>query len=277
MSDDLVMLTGDRNLGVRLRHMSWDAILSKYEGEQRLRVLHQIEDAPKPDWWPIGAQSYALGKTIRNEDLPQWDTGDEAMRGGPPAEGISVLPDPAESSDLDASQRQGSGKTGASAGPSRPGGAKSNGPTGVVEDLSGTMPRQPGKTPAQGRSGDDLFFRMPVNRAWSPTGFRLRQGTKIIILAGEHAEAAAPADPRATHHRVRPEGVAGKLPRLPYPHLPALSLVGRIGNGPVFAVGGGLQMPVTPEQDGKELSLGINDDNVADNAGHWGIRIAILP
>jgi hypothetical protein len=58
--------------------------------------------------------------------------------------------------------------------------------------------------------------------------------------------------------------------------LPALSLLGRIGTGPVLLVGARAQFTVGPPYGSGQLFLGINDDMVTDNAGAWTARITIL-
>jgi hypothetical protein len=75
---------------------------------------------------------------------------------------------------------------------------------------------------------------------------------------------------------VPPSGRAEFHSHLPQAFLPALSLLGRIGNGPVVPVGLGVRMLAAPPYGSGELFLGINDDGVGDNSGAWTVRITIL-
>ena len=58
----------------------------------------------------------------------------------------------------------------------------------------------------------------------------------------------------------------------PLSNAPAGALIGRIGNAPAFAIGD--QRSITAPASGP-LFLGINDDHVADNSGHFGVMVDV--
>jgi hypothetical protein len=116
--------------------------------------------------------------------------------------------------------------------------------------------------------------RVPANRAWTPTKLMLKPGDRVEFSTSGAVEAAR-ADQRAFYHQVSPDGRNERFDYLPQSDLPALVLMGRIGNGPAFAVGKSLRLEVGPQQGSGELWLGINDDNVNDNSGEWLVQITM--
>jgi len=78
---------------------------------------------------------------------------------------------------------------------------------------------------------------------------------------------------RIYYHDVPPEGREERLPHFPFPTLPGLALVERIGEGPTFYIGKELRIKLTVKEEKDELFLGINDDLVDDNSGNWTVQV----
>jgi hypothetical protein len=85
--------------------------------------------------------------------------------------------------------------------------------------------------------------RVPANSAWTPTRLMLKPGDSVEISASGTVEAAR-ADERAFYHQVSPDGRNERFAYLPQSDLPALVLMGRIDNGPAFAVGRSMRLKV---------------------------------
>jgi len=56
---------------------------------------------------------------------------------------------------------------------------------------------------------------------------------------------------------------------------PVGALIARVGNGAPFAIGPNTPQPVTMPANG-QLSLGVNDDQFADNSGTYSVTITRL-
>jgi hypothetical protein len=104
----------------------------------------------------------------------------------------------------------------------------------------------------------------------------LAPGAVAMIEASGTVEAAPPQDRSAFHHQVPPTGRGAFLSHLPQPLLPALSLIGRIGEGPVLSIGVETRLSATPPYGSGELLLGINDDTPQDNSGAWTVRVTVV-
>jgi hypothetical protein len=119
--------------------------------------------------------------------------------------------------------------------------------------------------------------QVPATQFWTATGVTLREGMEVEITATGLIEATPESDKRPFFHRVPPEGRAERVKQVPHPKLPALGMLGRIGEGPVFYVGAGSQFTVTASSGSGALFLGINDDVVEDNSGEWQAKITVRP
>jgi len=122
--------------------------------------------------------------------------------------------------------------------------------------------------------GQRVTVQVPANQAWTRTGIFIEPGSAVTIDATGQIEAVSPADTRPLFHRVPPEGRAERQSNKPQPSMPALVMLGRIGNGPVFAAGNHTELSADSNRSG-ELELGINDDNVNDNTGSWTATITV--
>jgi hypothetical protein len=140
----------------------------------------------------------------------------------------------------------------------------------LVMGLGWGMPRQ---SMGQDRT---ITVQVPANQAWTSTGVTLSPGMTVQIEASGTVEASSSSDTRPFYHQVPPDGRLERHADKPAPLLLALSLLGRIGTGPVLLVGARAQFTVGPPYGSGQLFLGINDDMVTDNAGAWTARITIL-
>ena len=118
---------------------------------------------------------------------------------------------------------------------------------------------------AVGTAGD--IIPVSATERWTDTGLTVRAGESISIeadgtiqMSGDRNDTAAPAGGR--------RNAPGALVR----NAPAGILIGRIGNGAPFAVGGRrtLRAPASGP-----LYLGVNDDYLEDNAGQFNVMVSI--
>ena len=114
-----------------------------------------------------------------------------------------------------------------------------------------------------------------ADQTWTATGVVLHPGDSLTISAtGLMHFGPAPID------RVPPQGVGRRCTvpvrgtHWPAPDLSCWSLIGRIGSSTPFEVGTRTTLRV---RTGGELSLGINDDNLRDNAAAWTVVVSVLP
>jgi hypothetical protein len=121
-----------------------------------------------------------------------------------------------------------------------------------------------------------VTIQVPANIAWVQTGVMLSPGMIVQIEAWGSVEAASPSDARLFYHQVPPEGRRELHAEKPQPLYPALALLGKIGNGPVFLVGSGVKLYVESPYGSGQLFLGINDDILTNNSGAWSVRVTIL-
>ncbi len=115
---------------------------------------------------------------------------------------------------------------------------------------------------------------------FTSTGVALKSGDTITIRAtGRIHFGTSPID------RVTPAGIprgticqkvntrAGHSAKaFPDPTADCWSLLGRVGTGPIFAVGAGTTMNVTSKG---ELLLGVNDNFLGDNKGTWSVVVVL--
>lgn len=115
------------------------------------------------------------------------------------------------------------------------------------------------------------IVKVPATTAWTATGIHLKGVSEVAISATGTIQASDGS--RIYYHDVPPEGREERLPQFPFPTLPGLALIGRIGDGPAFYIGKELHIKSTVKEGNDELLLGINDDLVDDNSGHWTVQI----
>ena len=126
---------------------------------------------------------------------------------------------------------------------------------------------------AEGNPQKTVTIEVPANRAWTPTGVFLNSCTQVMVQASGTIQAAASGGPQGFYHAVPPGGRAQFHPDKPQQLMPALSMLGRIGDGPVVSIGPFARWYAGGPYGSGELFLGINDDGVDDNSGVWQVRI----
>jgi hypothetical protein len=112
-------------------------------------------------------------------------------------------------------------------------------------------------------------FTVDARTNWMRTGVNVRQGERLTFDASGQVRWGS-----GRQQVAGPEGAAGQVSarrNFPVQQLDVGALVGRIGNGPPFAIGG-FRGPIAMPADG-ELRLAINDDRRNDNSGSFLVRI----
>src|SRR5690606_38545689 len=109
---------------------------------------------------------------------------------------------------------------------------------------------------------------VPANVAWTNTGVAvLRQRRLRFTATGDiNLSPAASSGPNGSPAAT----VAGA--RYPLQGAYAGALIGRVGNGAPFLIGGNTE-PITVRGTG-QLQLGVNDDAPADNVGSYYVTVA---
>ena len=106
-----------------------------------------------------------------------------------------------------------------------------------------------------------------ANRQWTPTNITVRRGETVTFQStGQIRLSANQRDLASINGSLNQNYDAGS----PLPQFLEGALIGRIGNGQPFAIGSqtSIEMPASGI-----LYLGINDDDVSDNAGHFNVEV----
>jgi len=105
---------------------------------------------------------------------------------------------------------------------------------------------------------------------WQDTRIMLRKGDTVNFVASGTYQYE-----RSKKSTSGPSGISGGTGRTPpCPKLPACALVGRIGFGESFEVGGEKQIIA---QEMGQLYLRINEQPVFDNSGALEVEIVVIP
>jgi hypothetical protein len=104
-----------------------------------------------------------------------------------------------------------------------------------------------------------------ANQAWTNTGIRVTRGEPIIFRASGDIMVAQNASSGVGGSPITPGG------RLPVPNVGVGTLIGRVGNGPAFAIGSNTS--AIPMPGSGVLQLGVNDDHFEDNTGNFSVSI----
>jgi len=108
---------------------------------------------------------------------------------------------------------------------------------------------------------------VPANQPWTPTNIRVRAGERYNFnVTGVIQYTPDPNERAERQGSLQQHKTAGA----PLPNELVGALIGRVENGQPFLIGG--QPQVTMPASGM-LWVGINDDNVADNAGQFNVTI----
>jgi hypothetical protein len=113
-------------------------------------------------------------------------------------------------------------------------------------------------------------IRVAADARWVPTGITVRRSDRVAFTAEGRIQLSSDPEDRA--------GVAGSTSGryaagAPAPTLLAGALIGRVGNGPPFAIGD--QTQALPMPGDGPLSLGVNDDELSDNAGAFAVTLRV--
>lgn len=132
-----------------------------------------------------------------------------------------------------------------------------------------TAPAAPGQAEAPTPAG---AVRVAGNAGWVATNVIVRRTDRLqfsatgrVTLSAETEDQASPAG--SLKGRYAPNG--------PAPTLLAGALLGRIGNGPPFAIGD--QTQALPVPAAGQLFLTVNDDQVNDNQGAFIVTVQVVP
>jgi len=128
-----------------------------------------------------------------------------------------------------------------------------------------SVPSQPDLDP--GGAG----IAIPASQCWTNTRMSVRQNQRVTFNGSGEIQLSADAQDIA--------GVAGSrrgryAPNAPIRGALAGALIGRVGNGQPFGIGG--QKAALPMPASGQLFLGINDDNCGDNRGQFKVSISML-
>lgn len=135
---------------------------------------------------------------------------------------------------------------------------------------SATTPAPGGNTVAEAPTPAGAV-RVAGNTAWTSAGVVVRRGDRVqfsstgqVQLSGDPEDKASPAG--SLKGRFTPNG--------PAPTLLTGALIGRIDNGPPFAIGD--QSQPLPVPAAGQLFLGVNDDHVNDNQGAFTVTVQVI-
>ncbi|HEX2446240.1 MAG TPA: hypothetical protein VHJ77_19990 [Vicinamibacterales bacterium] len=112
-------------------------------------------------------------------------------------------------------------------------------------------------------------IRLPANQQWVPTGLIVRAGETLTFKTTGELQLSNDVQDRAGAAGAYGQRRPGRS--APLPTAFAGALIGRINNGPAFAIGN-LSSVEMPESG--QLFLGINDDTLNDNAGDFYVSIS---
>jgi hypothetical protein len=133
------------------------------------------------------------------------------------------------------------------------------------------------QNPASVTGGEKIIdLQIPANRDWVPTGVILKPGEEVRVQASGTVEAAGSKETRIFYHQVPPTGRDEFQGVNPQPLYPALSLIGKVGEGPVLLIGGFMRWFAGGPYGSGELVLGINDNIINNNSGAWQVRITVF-
>jgi hypothetical protein len=107
-------------------------------------------------------------------------------------------------------------------------------------------------------------IRVDGNVDWVDSGIDVRRGDRIAVTATGQVQFGP-------GNTATPAGARGGSPNYPVPTAGAGGLIAKVGDSAPFAVGAG-NRTLTMPADGR-LMFGINDDNVSDNSGSFGVTV----
>ena len=115
-------------------------------------------------------------------------------------------------------------------------------------------------------------IRVAANAGWVDTNITVRSTDRVQFSATGQVQLSADSDDLAS----AAGSLKGRYPANgPAATLLAGALLGRIGNGPPFAIGN--QTQALPMSATGQLFLAVNDDNVGDNQGAFIVTVRVVP
>lgn len=113
--------------------------------------------------------------------------------------------------------------------------------------------------------------RVPANQRWVSTGIVLPRNARVSFdVRGEILLSSDGEDKAVSAGSLRGRKATGA----PLPELLAGAIIGRVGTGPLFAIGNNTA-PITPPGNGGELMLTVNDDELSDNQGAFLVNVRV--
>lgn len=114
-------------------------------------------------------------------------------------------------------------------------------------------------------------IRVAANAGWVATNVTVRRTDRVRFSATGQVQLSADAEDKAS----AAGSLKGRYPANgPAATLLAGALLGRIGNGPPFAIGD--QTQALPMSAAGQLFLGVNDDSLGDNQGAFIVTVQVV-
>lgn len=115
-------------------------------------------------------------------------------------------------------------------------------------------------------TGNTRTVQVSARERWTPTGIIVRQGDMVQFSSSGEVQIGPNQDDRSTVN-----GIAGRQPiRGTLPETLVGALLGRVGNGRPFGLGGQASVPMP---NSGELFLGVNDDEFENNSGEFTVTV----
>src|SRR5262249_35127906 len=127
-------------------------------------------------------------------------------------------------------------------------------------------PARPPAPPAEAVAKAGTTIRAPANQAWTDTGILVNQGDRVAFRASGEITSGRSAGQAGT-----PDGGPDRKAQYPIPSLPVGALLGKVGASAPFAIG--TQTQPLPMPASGRLFLGINDNELTDNAGFYTVIV----
>jgi len=103
---------------------------------------------------------------------------------------------------------------------------------------------------------------------WTPTGITVRRGEWVTFSTTGEVKIGGEGNPTANADGVT---TGARAPDAPVAAAPAGALVGKIGNGAAFLIGGHNRVQMNAAG---QLFLGVNDGHLQDNDGSFQVQVA---
>ncbi len=122
-------------------------------------------------------------------------------------------------------------------------------------------------TSSEGLAAGTGRIQVPANAGWVNTGITVQQGQTLLFQTTGEVRLSTDMNDVATAAGAKS---GRRAPSAPLPTALAGALIGRIGNGQVFGIGNQTSVPAP---NAGTLFLAVNDDQLSDNAGAFGVEV----